>query len=92
MEKLNGYLLDDNKHLYVGYFQKKSERQKELQRIQEENHNRQSNDLCLYVSNLDITIDEKFLETIFSDFGRITKAHVNIQGIKINTLYFHFRF
>ncbi len=78
MEKLNGYLLEDGKNLYVGPFQRKSERQNELRRIQEENLTKRSNNLCLYISNLDSMIDENILEAIFSKFGRITKTHVSI--------------
>lgn len=78
MEKLNGYELEDGKNLYVGPFQKKSERQKDLQRIQEENLNKRSNNLCLYISNLDLMVDEKILEAIFTKFGKVTKAHVRI--------------
>jgi RNA recognition motif-containing protein len=81
MEKLNGCLLDDGKYLYVAPFQRKSERQNELRRIQAENINQRSNNLCLYISNLDVTIDEKLLEAIFNKFGRVTKTHVSIYKI-----------
>ncbi|CAF1254957.1 unnamed protein product [Adineta ricciae] len=76
MEHLNGHPLEQNKHLYVGFFQRKSERQKELRRAQEEIWGRRSHQLCLYVSNLDTMIDEKQLENIFSKFGTITKTHI----------------
>jgi len=82
MEKLNGHLLENGKNLYVGLFQRKSERQNELRRIQEENLNTRSNNLCLYVSNLDTMVDEKILEAIFNKFGRVTKTHVSICNIK----------
>jgi len=82
MEKLNGYLLEDGKNLYVGPFQRKSERQNELRRIREENLNKRSNNLCLYVSNLDTMVDEKMLEAIFNKFGRVTKTRVSIFSIK----------
>jgi hypothetical protein len=84
MEKLNGYLLDDNKRLYVAPFQRKSERQKILQRIHEENYETRSNNFCLYVSNLDIMIDENLLEQVFSRFGRVIKTHVSSRmGLKV---------
>ncbi|CAF1069967.1 unnamed protein product [Adineta ricciae] len=76
MEHLNGHPLEQNKHLYVAFFQTKSEREKELRRVHEENRERRSHQLCLYVSNLDTMIDEKQLENIFSKFGTITKTHI----------------
>jgi RNA recognition motif-containing protein len=74
--------------LYVSPFQRKSERQNELRKIQEENLNKRSNNLCLYISNLDTTIDEKILEAIFTKFGKITKTHVSIK-IKIIHLNYY---
>ncbi len=64
--------------MYVGPFQRKSERLNELRRIREEDLNTRSNNLCLYISNLDTMVDEKFLEFIFNKFGRVTKTHVSI--------------
>ena len=78
MERLNGYSLEDGKKLYVGPFQRKSERENEMRRQHEENLKIRSNNLSLYVSNLDTAVDEKFLEAIFSKFGNVTKAHVSI--------------
>jgi RNA recognition motif-containing protein len=88
MEKLNGYALEDGKNLYVAPFQRKSERQNELRRIQEENLNRRSNNLCLYISNLDIMVDEKILEALFTKFGKVTKTHVRISREEIYTFVF----
>ncbi|CAF1081268.1 unnamed protein product [Rotaria magnacalcarata] len=76
MMNLNGRVLDGGQQLYVGFFQSKPERQKEIQRIREENRRKQSNSLTLYVSNLDRSIDEKLLEVIFNKFGRITHTHL----------------
>ncbi|CAF0862576.1 unnamed protein product [Rotaria sordida] len=80
MMNLNGYVLHDGKQLYVGRFQKKSERQNELLRIREENQHKQSNNLSLFVSNLDPLIDEQLLEVIFTKFGRVTKTHILRNG------------
>ncbi|CAF4046525.1 unnamed protein product [Adineta steineri] len=80
IDKLNGYLLDDNKHLYVGIFQRKSERQKELQQVHAENIDKRSNNLCLYISNLDVKIDEIFLGNLFNQFGQVTKTHILRNG------------
>jgi RNA recognition motif-containing protein len=79
MENLNGYSLNDGKHLYVAPFQRKNERVNEIRRLQEENYNRRANNQCLYISNLDTIIDEKQLEAIFSKFGIVTKTHVSVQ-------------
>lgn len=75
---MNGHLLADGQRLYVGYFQKKAQRVNELRRIHEENLTKRSNDLCLYISNLDTTVNETILEGLFSRFGKVTKVHVRI--------------
>ncbi|CAF3137969.1 unnamed protein product [Rotaria sp. Silwood2] len=80
MMNLNGHILEDGKQLYVGPFQKKSERQNDLQRMREENHHIQSNNLSLFVSNLDPVIDEQLLEVIFTKFGKVTKTHILRNG------------
>jgi hypothetical protein len=77
MDKLNEYSLDDGKYLYVAPFQRKSERQNVLRQNQADNYNQRSSNLCLYISNLDMTIDERVLEVIFNKFGRVTKTHVS---------------
>jgi len=92
MEKLNGYTLEDGKKLYVAPFQRKSERENELRKIHEENLNQRSNNLCLYISNLDMMVDENILEAIFSKFGQVTKTHVCIdrrRSMKYIHLYYH---
>ncbi|UJR32290.1 hypothetical protein I4U23_019754 [Adineta vaga] len=48
--------------------------------MQEEIHEKRSNQLCLYISNLDTMIDEKYLEEISSRFGTITKTHILRHG------------
>jgi hypothetical protein len=76
--------------LYVGPFQRKSERLNELRRIREEDLNTRSNNLCLYISNLDTMIDEKLLEGLFNKFGRVTKIHVSIHSIKPKVIHFNY--
>lgn len=67
--------------MYVGPFQKKSERQYELRRLHRENLSQRADNLSLYISNMDSLIDEKILEAIFSKYGRVTKTHVSMEKI-----------
>lgn len=73
---MNGHRLDNGNCLYVGPFQRKADRQQDLQRIHQENLIKRAENLCLYISNMDTSIDEKILESIFSKFGHVTKTHV----------------
>lgn len=75
--RLDGYILEDGKRLYVGPFQKKTLRQKELQRMHQENQHKESQSVSLYISNLDVTIDERLLELIFSKYGNVTGTNVS---------------
>lgn len=72
--------MENGKCLYVGFFQKKSERVQELRRLHQDNLSKRADNLCLYLSNLDRMIDEKILEAIFSQYGPVTKTHVCIKG------------
>lgn len=79
VEALNGKQLGEGKVLYVGRAQKKVERQMELKRkfekLKEERSNRYHG-TNLYVKNLDDSIDDERLRTIFQTFGTITSAKV----------------
>ena len=62
---MNGHRLENGKQLYVGRFQRRAERSE--MRTQQGS---------LYLSNLDLNIDEYFLHEIFNRFGKITHIHV----------------
>lgn len=78
VDSLNGKKID-NKELYVGRAQKKSEREVELknrfeQSIKEAVDKSQGSNL--YVKNLDDGIDDDQLKELFSPFGSITSCKV----------------
>lgn len=79
VNQLNGKELSENKPLYVGRAQKKTERQQELKRrfdqLRMERINRFQG-VNLYVKNLDDNVDDECLRREFSPFGTITSAKV----------------
>lgn len=86
VEKLNGSTLNDDKVLYVGRAQKKSEREAELKARFEQERNDRIEKLQaanLYIKNLDDTIDDEKLKELFTEFGTITscKVMVDTQGL-----------
>ncbi|CAA0819608.1 Polyadenylate-binding protein 2 [Striga hermonthica] len=78
VEALNGKKIDE-KELYVGKAQKKSEREQDLKNRFEQT-TRETVDkfqgLNLYVKNLDDSIDDEKLKELFSEFGTITSCKV----------------
>ncbi|KAH6800228.1 protein 5 [Perilla frutescens var. hirtella] len=76
VENLNGSTLDD-KVLYVGRAEKKSEREAELKSQFEQERNSRFEKLKganLYLKNLDDTINEEKLKEIFAEYGSITSC------------------
>lgn len=79
VEKLNGSLVSDDKELYVGRAQKKSEREAELKaKFEKERISRYEKlqGANLYVKNLDENINDEKLKEMFSEFGTITSCKV----------------
>jgi len=78
VQKLNGYSIGD-KQLFVGRFQKKTERLSEMKRkkdaLRQERMNKYQG-VNLYIKNLDDTIDDERLKKEFSKFGTITSARI----------------
>ncbi|KAG8377304.1 hypothetical protein BUALT_Bualt08G0019300 [Buddleja alternifolia] len=75
-ENLNGSSLDD-KVLYVGKAEKKSEREAELKAKFEQERNSRFEKLKganLYLKNLDDSINDEKLKELFSEFGSITSC------------------
>ncbi|THF95567.1 hypothetical protein TEA_006224 [Camellia sinensis var. sinensis] len=87
VENLNGTSLNnDDKVLYVGKAQRKSEREAELRAKFEQERNSRFEKLQganLYLKNLDDTINDVKLKELFSEFGTITSCKVMIdsQGV-----------
>jgi len=80
IEKLNGFRLErGDESLFVTRAQKKSEREKELQkkieRAKRENQ-KKYHGVNLYVKNLSDQVDDEVLHNLFSPFGTITSAKV----------------
>ncbi|XP_052202106.1 polyadenylate-binding protein 8-like isoform X2 [Diospyros lotus] len=78
VESLNGQKID-NKELYVGKAQKKSERESEL-KLRFEHATEEASDKSqrqnLYLKNLDDSIGDDKLKELFSPFGTITSCKV----------------
>ena len=75
---MNDYEIHENK-LYVGRFQKKSERLAELQRKYEQRKQdrlQKYQGSNLYVKNLEEKINDEYLQKEFGKFGDITSAKV----------------
>jgi len=80
IEKLNGFRLErGDESLFVTRAQKKSEREKELQkkieRAKRENQ-KKYHGVNLYVKNLSDRVDDEVLHNLFAPFGTITSAKV----------------
>ncbi|CAK9165324.1 unnamed protein product [Ilex paraguariensis] len=78
VEAMNGVLIGSKK-IFVGRAQKKAEREELLKRAREEMLNRHAemlNSSDLYVKNLNISIDGRKLEEIFSAFGEVKSTKV----------------
>ncbi|KAM7514647.1 hypothetical protein LguiA_004230 [Lonicera macranthoides] len=85
VENLNGASLND-KVLYVGKAQRKSEREAELRaKFEQERKSRfeKLQGANLYMKNLDDDIDDEKLKEMFSEFGTVTscKVLVDPQGV-----------
>ncbi|XP_059630367.1 polyadenylate-binding protein 3-like [Cornus florida] len=86
VENLNGASFNDDKVLYVGRAQRKSEREAELKSKFEQERNSRLEKLQganLYLKNLDDTINDDKLKELFSEFGTITSCKVMLdpQGV-----------
>ncbi|XP_017697610.2 polyadenylate-binding protein 2-like [Phoenix dactylifera] len=82
VEKFNGKALND-KVLYVGKAQKKSEREAELKVKYEQERNGRMDKirgLNLYLKNLDDTIDDERLKELFRPFGTIISCKVMVDS------------
>lgn len=80
VEALNGKKVDE-KELYVGKAQKKSEREMELKGKFEQTVKEtvdKFEGLNLYVKNIDDSVTDDKLKELFSDFGSITSCKVSI--------------
>lgn len=80
VEKLNGTILGDDKVLYVGRAQRKSEREAELKAKYEQERLSRFEKLQganLYIKNLDDHVDDEKLKELFSEFGTITSCKVH---------------
>jgi polyadenylate-binding protein len=78
VEGLNGQKVDQ-KELYVGKAQKKSEREQELKGRFEQSVKEavdKSQGLNLYIKNLDDSVGDETLKELFSSFGTITSCKV----------------
>lgn len=78
VEELNGKKIND-KELYVGRAQKKSEREMELKRRFEQSMKDAADKyqgLNLYLKNLDDSIGDDQLRELFANFGKITSCKV----------------
>lgn len=78
VENLNGSTLED-KVLYVGRAEKKTEREAELKAQFEQERNSRFEKLKganLYLKNLDDTINDEKLKEFFSEFGTVTSCKV----------------
>jgi polyadenylate-binding protein len=73
----------NGKRLFVGRFQKKSERQAALKKVYEEKKQERNSrymGINLYIKNLDDTIDDERLRNEFVSFGTITSAKVMLEN------------
>ncbi|EOA36497.1 hypothetical protein CARUB_v10011165mg [Capsella rubella] len=80
IEKMNGTIVDEKK-LYVGRAQRKTNRVEDLKAKFKEEKLRQvstSPGLNLYVKNLEDCVDNKMLQELFSEFGTITSCKVMV--------------
>lgn len=78
MQGLNGYSIED-KILFAGPFRKRSEREAERKRLQEQkrkDYRAKFQGVNLFIKNLDDSIDEDRLRHEFSKFGNITSVKV----------------
>ncbi|ONM53764.1 Polyadenylate-binding protein 2 [Zea mays] len=78
VQELNGKIFND-KELYVGRAQKKSEREMELKEKFEKNIQEVAEkfqNTNLYLKNLDDNIDDEKLREIFAEYGNITSCKV----------------
>jgi len=80
VELLNGYKIEGtDERLYVSRAQKKSEREKELQRkieMAKRENQKKYQGVNLYVKNLSDRVDDEVLHNLFAPFGTITSAKV----------------
>lgn len=85
VENLNGTSLTDDKVLYVGKAQRKSERDAELRAKFEQERSSRFEKLQganLYLKNLDDSINDEKLKELFSEFGNITSCKVYLAQVK----------
>ncbi|KAJ1424956.1 RNA-binding domain superfamily [Sesbania bispinosa] len=81
VEKLNGTAVNDDKVLYVGRAQRKSEREAELKaKFEQEKISRYEKlqGANLYLKNLDDSFNDEKLKDLFSEFGTITSCKVMV--------------
>jgi len=80
VERLNGTTINNDKVLYVGRAQRKSEREAELKaKFEQEKRNKfdKLQDANLYLKNFDNSFTDEKLKEIFSVFGTITSCKVH---------------
>lgn len=85
VETLNGTSLIDDKVLYVGKAQRKSERDAELRAKFEQERSSRFEKLQganLYLKNLDDSVNDEKLKELFSEFGNITSCKVYLAQAK----------
>ncbi|KAH7849039.1 hypothetical protein Vadar_012069 [Vaccinium darrowii] len=83
VETLNGTSLIDDKVLYVGKAQRKSERDAELRAKFEQERSSRFEKLQganLYLKNLDDSVNDEKLKELFSEFGNITSCKVMLDA------------
>ncbi|KAK7270996.1 hypothetical protein RJT34_26565 [Clitoria ternatea] len=83
VEKLNGTTINDERILYVGRAQRKSEREAELRAKFEQERTSKYEKLQganLYLKNLDDSINDEKLKELFSEFGTITSCKVMLDS------------
>ncbi|KAG5544721.1 hypothetical protein RHGRI_017237 [Rhododendron griersonianum] len=83
VENLNGTSLTDDKVMYVGKAQRKSERDAELRAKFEQERSSRFEKLQganLYLKNLDDSINDEKLKELFSEFGNITSCKVMLDA------------
>ncbi|KAL6984242.1 hypothetical protein U1Q18_017621 [Sarracenia purpurea var. burkii] len=83
VENLNGTSLNDDKVLYVGKAQRKSEREADLKAKFEQERTSRFEKLQganLYLKNLDDNINDDTLRELFSEFGTITSCKVMLDS------------
>ncbi|KAL9277317.1 hypothetical protein ACSQ67_025134 [Phaseolus vulgaris] len=84
VERLNGTTINNDKVLYVGRAQRKSEREAELKaKFEQEKRNKfdKLQDANLYLKNFDNSFTDEKLKEIFSVFGTITSCKVMIDAL-----------